>query len=358
MTLTFSNSPLWFNCEAAVSPNGAPLPSEYERDKSEPQLEGEAAAWLANIVLRGDAGTPQEAAGEFAPNGWPIDAEMIMHVGTYCEIVRRHGPVVSEENVSIFNGLVRGRDDAHTVQGGDVLRIYELKYGYKIVEPQGNTQLLCAAIAHARPDIHRLVSLEVFQPRPFHPSGQHRKWVLDLDELHEWQQQLYSRAQRTQGNKPQQEPGAQCDHCPRNGACHGLTLNVYARYEMLRTNRFAKGMTAAELGAEAVFLEEAEKLLKARKSGIESELAGRMKTGEHVPGWQMEQEFGNAVFTVEPSMARLLTGVDMTESKMITPAEAIRRGAHPDVVARISHRPPRKFVPKRFDAKKLARVFK
>lgn len=353
--LTFSNSFLWANCAASVHPHPAPVPIEAER--SEAAQEGEAAAWLANLVLRGTAASPAEAEGEHAPNGWPIDYEMIRHVSSYVELVTRHGPVEAEQDVELWGGVVRGRPDAHTVGSSDVLRMYELKYGYRIVEPHGNTQLLLGAMALVQPH-HRLVSLEIFQPRPVHANGPHRKWVLNRDELAGWENDLHQRMKAVFEDRPVATVGDQCDYCPRRAACHALASAVYADSEKIRSEHRARQLTAAEIGAELVFLEDAQKRLSARHEGIRAEMRARIKAGEHIPQWLLEPKHGNRTWRADAAIISALTGCEAHKRVLKSPSELEKEGANPEVVAALCERPFRGHELARWDEKKIERMFK
>lgn len=340
MTLTFSNSHLWAYCAASVSPNPAP----FERDEtpSEEQQEGTAAAWVADSVLRGTAASAEEFAGETAPNGWPIDATMIHHVQTYVEIIRRHGRVGSETELSLWNGMVRGRVDQHAHDSpSGALRVWEFKYGYRIVEPEDNPQLILAAGALVQPH-HNLITLAVQQPRPHHPAGPYRKWVITRADLQLELEKLYRAAIRTMDKHPLAIPGHHCAkaYCPRANSCPALATNLYAAYTLMGDTRRGGKLTPAELGAELKFLKMAESLLKARKSACEAEATGRIKNSETIPGWMLEAAEGDRVFTVPAAMIQAMTGLDPYEApKLKTPAKLEGEGAAPQTVALLTTKP-------------------
>lgn len=353
--LTFSNSSLWTACAQSVHPEPSIHKPGIAKMQDDARREGEAADWLANMVLRGDASCAADGLGETAPNGWPIDEAMVRHIQEYIEIVSRHGPVMSQTDVTLFGGKVTGRPGSHTVDG-DVLRIYELKYGYKIKESHGNTQLLLGAIAFVQPH-HRLISLEVFQPRPHHPNGKHRKWVLDQQELEQWRQWFIRCIDMVYQPKPMAAPGDQCNYCDRRAGCHALMANIYASYELITTNHKAQPLPAAELGFELNFLESLQKMVKARLSGTETEAELRAKKGEFIPGRLFDEEYGNRAWLpgMTPELRGVLTGVDPYKKVEKSPAEMEKEGANVDHLAKAP------FVGmklKRFDGKKVERRFR
>lgn len=351
--LTFSNSPMWTTCAASIHPAPAIHPPQLEKQQDDARREGTAAAWLVNMVLRGDAADASEGLGEFAPNGWPIDAVMIRHAQDYIDLVRRHGEPLSETETSLFDGRVTGRIDQHLVDG-DTLRVYEFKYGYKIVEPYGNPQLLLAAISMLR-DFHRLISLEVYQPRPAHPSGKHRKWVLDRDELEVWRNWLLGCVEATGVQRPMATPGDQCVRCDRRAGCHALASNIYAIADLLATNHPAKPLPAADLGLELELIDRMEKFLKARKSGSITEASERARKGEFIPGYYLEDQYGDRAWKVTPINRQIATNIDPYKRVEKSPAEVEKEGGNVDDISA----PP--FIGKKlkkWDAAKVGRRFK
>lgn len=326
--LTFSNSRMWTSCPASVHPVQGIHQPNLTPQQDDARKEGTAADWLANMVLAGDAATAEEGAGEIAPNGWPIDATMVRHVQEYIDIVTRHGVPHPQTDTTLFNGRVTGRPDNHTVST-DVLHVYELKYGYKIVEPYANSQLLLGAIAFRQPH-HRMFSLEVFQPRPHHPNGKHRKWVVSADELVEWEAWLSRCVDAVYIDKPVAAPGDQCGYCLRRAGCHALMANIYAAFETITSNYHARPLSAADLGLELKFLETLDKMLKARWSGTTAEALARAKKGEFVPGWTLEENYGDRKWDTSPEIRQMLTGIDPYKQVERSPAEIEKEGGNVD----------------------------
>ena len=137
-------------------------------------------------------------------------------------------------------------------------------------------------------------------------------------------------------------PGAWCEYCPRRAPslCHALGRNLAAVYEIAGGTRAPRRLEAGELAAELRFLKAAEKRLKARITGAQAEVQGRIRQGEAIPGWGMVRRDGNSEFTVAASVIGILTGVDPFEPELKTPAQMLREGANPDVIASITRRRP------------------
>lgn len=342
MTLTFSNSSRWVPCSQSVSPVPADSRFTSERSKSESALEGEAWAWMVAAVLSGDAHSCDEFGGEHAPNGFPISGEMIRHGAAYVAVVTKHGePIAVETDLELWGGLVRGRPDASGVTRDNCLHVYDGKFGFRLIEPKEHWQLVLAGLALVQPH-HTMVSFEIFQPRPYHPDGPHRKWVIGRKELDDYSAYLYHRASltiATRQYRPEATVGRQCDYCPRRTACPTLNANIYSQYETLKGDSLGGRLGADDLSARLRFLNDAEALLRACKTGVEAEIEGRLKSGEFVPGWLLEDKLGHAAWTVEPSAVAMLTGVETHKSVLKTPAQLIAEGANESTVKLLSKRP-------------------
>lgn len=335
VTLNFYNSARWTRCAASAVPAPA-VPGDPE-PQSDAQREGIAAAWVADIVLRGDATTAEDAQGETAPNGWIITEDMVHHVQGYIDHVQSHGGTPRSETALRWNG-VYGRPDAHVSDTGNVLHIDDLKYGYKIIEPEGNTQLLLAACALVQPH-HTEFNLTIYQPRPYHPAGPCRIWTLTRRQLEEWSLWLADRVTAAEEPNPVATPGEQCDYCPRRTCCPAIIETTYATHDVISSRSPGRKLTGAELASELRFLQMAERLLKARLSGTASEAEARARAGEFIPGWALETNRGRRELTASPDVVADLTGVDPYKRVLKSPAELEREGVPPPLVKALSTPP-------------------
>lgn len=331
MTLNFHDADRWSKCSYAGAPvRGAGSTVAIEKTKS--KLEGEAAAWVIAGVLQGDAATTAEYEGEDAPNGCPVTAEMIRHCQAYIDIVRSYGIPITEQPRSIWNGLAAGRPDTVIDDPSRILRVLEFKYGRRIVEPEGNAQLLLGAISWFDPGRHDLVTLEVFQPRAFHPAGTRRRHSMNAEQLSEWNVWLHQRALDTLEPSPMATPGEHCLYCPRATGCGTLTANIYAAYETISDTRRSRTPTAAEIAAERTFLEMASKLIDIKLTSVRAETEARARAGEFLPGWSLEKRRTHRAFGVAMSVVECMTGIPAMKSVPKSPAEMEDEGANPDII--------------------------
>jgi hypothetical protein len=358
MGLTFSNSHLWTKCQQACSPRTADMLPAKTETTTELQREGTAAEWLARTVLAGEL-TAEELIGRQAPNGVVIDAVMARHIEGYIEVVSRHGKPRVEVEASLFGGLVNGRVDGVSTEAEDVLHIYDLKYGYRIVEPHTNSQLLLGALHFAKPH-HRIISMEIYQPRAFHPGGIHRKWVIDMAELLRWGNELQERAKHiAAADRPIAVPGKYCGDCPRASGCSTLLMNNYEAFELVSANfKHATPRTVTELGALGDWLEVAAEMIDAKRKGIRAEIEATIESGSPVPGWVVDVAAeGKREWLVGAAHRRLALGIDPFKRVELSPAEMEKAGADPKLVKEITQkgRPGRRLM--QFATSAVAAVF-
>ena len=335
-----SDAHLWARCSLAGSliTSGeyyiTPDPEPWN-ETSDSKREGECAHWAADMVFKG-YGTARDLIGAQHRNGWIIDEEMAGHVQDYVDYVLSFGPVTASELTITLFDAISGRLDTVVSNDTSVVRVFDFKYGWRIVEADENYGMLCYGLAVSQRDMVD-VELHVYQPRPNHPLGVARVWRIPAEDNDEWAEWLWTRASDCIDN-PRGTVGAHCLNCPAAGSCHALTANVYGVFETVEDHRVTD-MTGDQLGAFLTFLWRAEKLVKAKKEAIEAEMEARLKQGSQVPGWALHPRTGNRRFTVDADRVRLATGIDPFKAVMMSPSELEREGVPKHVVALITERP-------------------
>jgi hypothetical protein len=343
-----SKAHLWTRCalsgsliagraEGYISPHDP----DADKDQSDARREGTAAHWLIGEIFAERLRPDDNPTGITAPNGWVVDAEMVEHARAYVDYVRGFGGSMyggSEMPINIGHSITGRLDNAVMSQHERVIRVFDFKYGWRIVEAVENPELLCYGVALAPPGFS--LELHIYQPRPFHPDGIARAWNVDADDVDRWCEWLIGRARLANGDYgvPHATPGEHCRDCPGRGSCQALAVNVYAQHEVITDTRLAK-MDAKQLAAELDFLELAEACLKQRKAGVEAEAEGRIASGEFVKGWELQPRTGHRKFTVPMTQVHMMTGISPYKQTEMTPAELERAGAKKDIVKQIVHTP-------------------
>lgn len=338
MILRPSSAHLWINC-AGYPRLAATLPPEAPSD---PAREGTCAAWVAEMVLTGQAATPTALIGTAHENGWVVDRNMARHIEGYIEVLRSHGGTVYAEQRVVLNALVQGTPDAAAVCDNGTLHVDDLKYGFEIVEPSTPQVRIYAgalyrALIAAGVAINR-IQLGIYQPRASHPSGVYRTRSMTVQELLADIAMIEAAAQATQSDTAMCRAGEHCRRCDAAGKCFAVAHEVYrAVTQMLPAQE--RHLTAAEMAEELAFLELAEAMFKGRRDAITAEAEARLIRGEHIPGWHIEQGYGQRRWKFDAKTIHMLTGVDPTAGKMVTPAELERQGADPKLLASLTETP-------------------
>lgn len=335
MPLNFSNAYRWTRCASAGRETQG-IPALYDTGElSNPRKEGRAAAWVADGVLRGDASCAADFLGELSPDGWTITPDMVDHVQAYITHVSSFGAVRSEASLEWYG--ITGRVDQHISSDSETLRIFDLKYGFRIVEPEDNEQLLLAAITLLKGH-HRDVELTIFQPRPFHPAGPWRTWKITPADLMSWADFFRYRADDARLPNPGGRAGSYCEDCPFAGpsTCAALGIEIASRFESMSVDTQPGPLPAARIKSELDWLKETEKMINARRKATMAEASARARRGEFIPGMMLAEKYGHRKFTVPLTMVEMMTGVHPYRDVEMSPAELEREGVLTEIVNTIS----------------------
>lgn len=313
-----------------------------EQEPSDAAREGTCAAWVAEVVLTGDATHCDDMVGKTHPNGWMVNEEMAADVQEYVTLVQSYGgEVLAEEAICASEKpLIEGTLDSSITSVNDgILRIIDLKYGRRIIEPTA-AQLVCygyGKMMKLPTGTVREIHLSIYQPRGFHKDGIYRTRVISPEQLHAEFVKLWEMA--FEGEKPDSlaTPGPHCADCDAAAGCEALAHTAYNLVSVVQS-REHRDMTPQELSRELDFMNECKKTINARFKAIEAEAEARAKR-ESIPGWGLVPKKGNRVFTTSGATVQLLTGIDPWEKKLCTPAELERRGATKDQLESITKHP-------------------
>lgn len=331
-----SSSHMWTNCAAN------PLFSSRvpEPEDSEAAREGTCAAWVAEMVLTGAVAQASDLNGASHPkNGWVVELDMVGYVNEYVSMLRRRGGKISAEQFVRLNEYIAGTADSVATELGTTLFVDDLKYGYGLVEPFENTQLLIYASTGFPFTGYTHVSLGIYQPRAAHPDGIYRTWVITIDEYREHLQRIVTAGQLCQSPMPMATPGEHCKHCKARTTCDALAQSNYSIFAVVESQSQFE-LDALGISKELDFLDRATKIIEARKTAIEAEAIQRMKSGQYIAGWHLKKKVGRRKFTASADVIHALTGKNPHDtSRLMTPAALEKTGASVRSVAMLSDTP-------------------
>lgn len=351
-----SSASRWVKCAYAPT-----IEAAYpEQEASPASLEGTAAHWVNELVLRG---TPP-AIDQQAPNCVAVTADML-----------EGATMVRDEIFSKLGGNWRQRlfvehsvrcPSIHATKNGGtpdyfawdrlpdgrlILYVWDYKFGHEIVEAFECWQLInyvSGIVDHAGvsalQDRNVVVDMCIIQPRAPHRDGPVRHWVTTLADLRGYFNNLRNAAEAATSTitPPKATPTVEgCKNCNGRHACEALQRETFSAMAYSQSGQ-ALDLTPHALGLELTMARRAVKLLEARMSGLEAQASAMIKRGERVPFWMMEQSPGRLKWTIPATdviaMGQMF-GINVAaEPDAITPKQAITAGMDAAVVNRFAKR--------------------
>lgn len=319
------------------------LPSADEM--TDERREGTAAHRVIQYVLNGTVSDADELIDR-SIDGYIVTGDMVEYLRPHIEhIQRRELKVYAEQEVNwtAHGAHINCRPDAFSFnETTRTLYMDEPKYGWRVVEPKQNWQMIAGVIGAMfkfgwQPN---LIVMTIHQPRPFHGRGPIRKWTIDNAEI----QRLYHEINARVASLPKTvTTGAHCYKCDRAPNCPAARMAALAAVD-ITTDTYHEDLTALQISYELELLERAEHALKVRLDAMKS--LATSKGG--VPGWAMKNTYGNRKWVegADADTLAILGGVDAEKLKkpsLVTPAQAEKAGVPKEVVASWTERPSRGF---------------
>lgn len=314
-----------------------------ELEDSDKAREGNAAHhYVAGALL----GNPP-AIGSLAPNGWPIDAEMVEGGNlylTYCRGLMAAGSPTLWARVEqpvtmhrLIHPECEGTPDFALVDAQNrTIVVPDYKYGHRPVDPYRRFQGLCyvAGVLEAMELTEAEVAdwkvvLAIIQPRSYHPDGPVRTWEISGADAFRWIGWLSSRAYHALSGQAQAETGEHCYDCSARVHCAAFQHAAGAAMEFSR-EAFAADLPDVALGLQLKLVKRAMARLKGMETGLEELARVRLKAGAVVPYFGITPKKGNLSWN-DPAEAMALgaaLGLNFRKppmtSTVITPTQAIK----------------------------------
>lgn len=336
----------------------------FPDEGSDAAREGDAAHWVAQkrIHLHGNRG---DFVGKQAPNGVVITDEMVDHTDEYVKSVCHTATDIAYRHVeepvqipAIHRTDCWGTPDCWYYCGQtNTLHVWDYKYGWGIVEPDENKQMVCYAAgainvlfpngADERCQTLNIV-FHLLQPRPSHVAGTHRIWKTTAGELRGHVNQLEAAAAEALSDNPRCITGPGCKYCRARHACDACIKAGYNAIDVTG-QPLLQSLQPAALGKEYRTMLQALELVKCRVTGLEAQimnLPDPTPTGfavQHGTGRQQWSRPNAEVFALGDMM-----GVELRAPESpCTPAQAIKKGLEKSLVQSFTTTPStgKKLVP-------------
>jgi len=317
-----------------------------ETEDSLSAKEGNASHWAAARILGGE----EPAVGESAPNGVILTADMIDYARVYTHDILTTMP----PGTLAVEAKVSAAERVHPDSWGSVdcwaynpktriLYVWDYKYGYGIVEPFENWQLINYTVAimerlKVRDDRIK-VRMTIAQPRAPHPQGPIRRWVVKGEDLRGYINQLHAAAHEALGDDPGLKSGPHCRDCRARHTCPSangaalLAIDVAYRAEPYE-------LDDAAIGLQLTILKRAEAAISNRLTALETQAESKIHAGGMIPGWCVERGAAGKLAWTKSEAEILALGelLGVPLGKPMTPTQAGKAGVPKDVLAAYASR--------------------
>lgn len=317
-----------------------------EDEDSEAARQGTAAHWYITETLQGR----EPALGSLAPNGYPMDLEMVQCAESLLRDVRDTLAAAGPENLLRIESRVTMAKTVHPDNWGTpdiylldytqkALHVWDYKYGHRYVDAFRNWQMLdyaCGILeTHGVSDWGQWrISITIAQPRNYAPEGPMREWFLSGADLLACAAELATAAARASQPDAPLETGPHCRDCLAAHACPALQRAAMAAVDVSH-KQGSIDMPASAVGLEMTILTASAARLKARLDALTEHAMGLVRKGHAVPHWTMGRTQPRTVWN-EPVEAVVamgqLFGVDLAKPEAITPKQAIKAGIDQAVI--------------------------
>lgn len=334
------------------------MEAQYPTEDSESSREGKAAHWVAATAL--EFGEAKARACQYTSAGEPITEEMIEGAILYANAAKRivqherlkHERWHVEEKLSIrsVHPECWGTPDAWIGDASVELHVFDYKFGHRYIEVFENWQLIAYAAGALKaiqiypyevpPDFK--IHMTIVQPRSYHPTGHVNTWTATYEQLKSYIEQLRVAEFTAMQPTAPCNPNPECSFCSARHACTALRQSTLTAVDISTLNT-PDELTNESLGSELRYLKRAHKLLDARITGLEAQALAKLKSGERVPDFRLEQSSGRTRWkTPEEEVVILgqLYGVDLAKPlTAITPNQAEKKGIPRSLINQMTETP-------------------
>lgn len=310
-----------------------------EPEAGEPAKEGTAAGEYLAALLQ------NRPVGLSASNGTYFDEDMKFYTTPIAEDIKARAAteILCERRIDwqTRSGIIiRGQSDATYIDHKGRLCIDDLKYGWGIVEVKENWQLLGYAIGEVikRNQAFTEIVLRICQPRPHHEEGDSREWVLSYTELLQYKEKIEARMMEIANGRKDLQTSKNCKYCAGAAeACPAFSRLFYRALEV-STQFVQDKLSNEEIARQLDQVKRAEEVLKIKADSLVELGVSRINKGEIVPGYVRTQKYGHRDWRpgVTAEAILMITGKDISEKSVMTPAKAEKLGVHKDLVKQLS----------------------
>lgn len=329
-----------------------------EKSTSDVAREGDAAHEAAELVLTGQAPDLDSLVDRQMSNGVFVSAEMADHLRPYVETVTGFEIERSAEWQVSPTVTLRGKTDAVRVFDGNTLSLYDLKYGWRVVEAVENWQLVGYAILNGGlSEGITQISMSIYQPRPWHPDGSFRTWIITQDQLRDFAMRIQSRLATLDDEL---RTGPHCRYCAAAARCPAARVAGYNAVDTAMNADTLEDASGERLAEILDVLEAAKERIDLQLNAVENASLAAIQNGQTVPGRRVQPSYGRKAWkpSATPEVLEAMSGCQgLSSPQLITPAQAKKRGVPESILDAFTETPQRGFKLARASDQDAAQAF-
>lgn len=335
-------------------------------EQSEDAREGIAAHWLASEYLKGRVTDLDEWADRKAPNGVYMTDVIIESVRWFVEGVTRdratHVRYV-EQDMTAWNHdrsiTIGCRPDHLTddrAQYNRRIRVDDFKFGWRLVEVENNWTMISYALAYIADkvvDPDTVFEFRVWQPRPFHPLGKCRVWVVDAAHLSALRDYMF---QTLAATSTVLQTGPYCHRCPARSNCPALRKASMGLIDVVE-QAIPDNLSLDDMSLLMDTLMAADHTLKQYKDALSERITDALRNGQVVRNYRLEPYEGalDWVEGITADVLRLLTDKPVSKpTPLLTPTQ-LKKAIPPNTLKSLTYRKPGGLSLKRVDVDQAAK---
>ena len=222
---------------------------------------------------------------------------------------------------------LNGRLDMSYFEKDGTLVVEDFKWGYKIVEPDVNWQLLgyaiCLLESIGGPETNR-ISLRIRQPRPYHVNGPYRSWDIDVGIIDKYLRVLGETFKSIKNNNVTYQTSENCEHCSFLNSCQAFDRAFYNSIDVAMNSPVAElSESNLHLSIKYKDVKRAFDVLEIKKSSLHKMLVERIEKGDVFQGLDLVTRNGTRKWKkeVNDDELMLMFGVDPNTKKRLSPTQ-------------------------------------
>lgn len=360
----------WPHCAGSFA-----MQQRHPEDEDGPEArEGTAAHFYATEAVLGRVWP----VGTLAPNGHPIDDEMVREGQSFIDACRQsiaahpNGTWRVEQKLTMHGRIhpdCEGTPDFFMLDmSQNYVEVADFKYGHGYVEVFRNSQIafcyvdgVAEAFELTDDEFDALtVVARVVQPRNYNAPGPVRTWQTDGLTIRRHVAALAVAARKAKQPNAPTQTGDHCRHCTARHDC-GAFLAVADRVLDMAGSSLPLDLSPAAIGAQLRMIDIGSARLKALRDGIDAQGMALARQPGGLPGWRIG--YGQARERWLQPFEEVVAlgdafGVDLRKpAEAVTPKQARDLGVDATVIAAYSIKPSGKATLVRADTTAAERVF-